>query len=69
MPTEFYELVKRRIAAPKDNEIRICTAAVWSCALCGHPIDGMGGPGRGEICLACGKDILAGRLRVERPSP
>ena len=67
MPTiEFYELVKRQIEEPKAGEFRIATAAVWTCAMCREIIDGMGGPGNGELCLDCGEDIIAGHFKVGR---
>ena len=64
--TVFYKLVKEVIAPPKDGEFRICTAAIWSCQLCGETISGMGGPGSGEICVQCGDDMLAGRMKFDR---
>ncbi len=64
--TVFYKLVKQVIPAAKEGEFRICTAAIWSCQLCGEMIDGMDGPGSGEICVKCGDDMLAGRMRFDR---
>lgn len=58
---EYYELVKR---THEPGEIE--TAAMWSCALCGEAIAGMGGPGNGEICVSCGDALKVGmkdRLR------
>lgn len=65
-PIKYY-VVEPREFTPQRG--RICTAAVWSCALCGEIIDGLGGPGDGEICVKCGEDIHAGRLRYERGEP
>lgn len=56
--TEFYRLQKVAIPEPAPGEFRIATACVWSCALCGGMIDGMGGPGDGQICVPCGDQIL-----------
>lgn len=47
----YYVLEKRTITQS------IATAALWYCALCGGCIAGMGGPGRGELCEACGDAI------------
>jgi len=59
---EWYDL-KRVSQSPLDPGMSwLTTAAVRSCNLCGEAIDGMGGPGR-SICIACGDDLLAGRLR------
>lgn len=44
-----------------ENVNGLVTAAIWSCALCGGIIDGMGGPGNGEICESCAKAIKDGR--------
>lgn len=62
--TEYYELVKRQIEPLEPGEFRITTAAVWICALCRVVIDGMGGPGNGELCVRCGDDIKSGNFRV-----
>jgi hypothetical protein len=62
--TEFYELVRRKILPPSPGEFRISTAAVWSCALCGLIIDGMGGPGDGELCIRCGDLIKSGSVKM-----
>ena len=61
--TVYYELVKRTI--PHNPNIFV-TAAVWSCSLCGETIDGMGGPGSGEICVKCGDEILAKKIVYRR---
>jgi len=61
--TVFYRLVKETISHTPGC---LVTAAVWSCQLCGETIDGMGGPGSGEICVKCGDDILAGRVKYDR---
>lgn len=55
----YYELVERSYT-PNPNAL--VTAAVWSCELCGGVIDGMGGPGNGELCIPCGGDILSGKF-------
>lgn len=62
--TEYYELVKRHIDPPKPGEFRIATACVWSCILCGSMIDGMGGPGDGDLCLRCGDLIKGGKVKM-----
>ena len=62
--TEYYELVRRTIPPPKVGEFRIVTAAVWSCALCSTTIDGMGGPGNGELCIRCGDLIKSGKVKM-----
>ena len=59
--TEYYELVKRYI---DRHPMQICTASVWDCVLCGTPIDGMGGPGDGELCVECGDNILKGKYKL-----
>lgn len=64
--TEYYEIVRRKIEPPKPGQLRIATAAVWSCQLCGDTIDGMGGPGHGEICVTCGDAILGRKVRMVR---
>lgn len=61
--TVFYRLVKETIP---HTPVSFMTAAIWSCQLCGEMIDGMGGPGSGEICVKCGDDILAGRIKYDR---
>lgn len=61
---EYYELVRRRITPPKDGEFRIATACVWSCALCNATIDGMGGPGDGDLCIKCGDLIRSGKVKM-----
>ena len=61
--TTYYRLSKETLHHEPE---RICTAAVWSCSLCGSVIDGMGGPGNGEICVLCGDDIISGRLKYYR---
>lgn len=61
--TVYYELVKR---TNTYDPRAFVTAAVWSCALCGETIDGMGGPGSGEICVKCAEEILSGKLKYER---
>lgn len=66
MTTEYYELRKVILPDPQPDEFRIATAAVWSCALCCEMIDGMGGPGNGEICVKCGEDIKHGHIRYDR---
>jgi len=58
----FYVLEKRTI----ETAGMIATAAVWSCVLCKQPIDGMGGPGDGELCERCGDDIKAGKFLLMR---
>lgn len=58
---EYYELVKRHLVS---EPMQICTAAVWSCVLCGSTIDGMGGPGGGELCVECGDNILEGKYKL-----
>lgn len=68
MPTTYYQLVRRTLPDTPSRKLRIVSAAVWSCALCKQTIDGMGGPGDGEICIACGDDIKAGRLGYSRPT-
>jgi hypothetical protein len=60
----YYELVRKTITIHPEQ---LCTAAVWSCNLCGETISGMGGPGEPcDICENCGKDILNGRLTYNR---
>lgn len=61
---EYYELVKRKIEEEPENGFSIVTAAVWSCSLCADMIDGMGGPGNGEICVKCGDLILSGQVAL-----
>jgi hypothetical protein len=56
----FYELIFHYLSFTGGT---IVTAAVWPCGLCDQMIDGMGGPGDGEICEKCGEDLKAGRLR------
>lgn len=58
---EFYELTRRRI---EPAAFEIATAAVWSCAICPTVISGMGGPGNGELCIACGDLIKRGKLKL-----
>ena|ERR1700677_2247564 len=58
MPIFYYELVKRH-----HTPGMIQTASIWSCALCGNAISGMGGPGNGELCVPCGEALVAGSLR------
>jgi len=60
---KFYKLELVEIPDPKPGEFVIRTAAVWPCALCGRPIDGMGGPGDGEICVPCGDLLRSGKVR------
>ena len=62
----YYELVKRTISDTKNDKFRITTAAIWECPLCGEVIDGMGGPGNGELCQRCGEEILNGQLKYQR---
>lgn len=57
-PVIYFALQQRTLARGG-----VSTAAVWSCGLCTNVISGMGGPGGGELCQACGDDLLAGRLR------
>lgn len=59
----YYELVKKELILHPDA---IVTAAIWSCALCGDTISGMGGPGYDEICEKCGDDIIHKRIRYFR---
>lgn len=66
MTTTYYKLVRRTLPETPPGKLRLVTAAVWSCALCKATIDGMDGPGDGEICIACGDDIKAGRLGYDR---
>ena len=63
---EYYQLVKHRIEEPAMGTFKISTAAIWSCAICRGTIDSMGGPGNGELCLDCGRDIIAGNFKVSR---
>lgn len=60
---EYYELVRKTIPNPEPGEFLLVTAAIWACALCNETIDGMGGPGDGEICIPCGNLLRAGRCR------
>lgn len=39
------------------------TCELLSCAVCGGVIDGMGGPGNGEICERCADLITSKKLR------
>ena len=64
--TIYYELVRREIRPTAPGEFRIATAAVWPCRLCHEVIDGMGGPGNGEICETCAKAILGGQVQMTR---
>jgi hypothetical protein len=34
--------------------------------MCRQAIDGMGGPGNGELCEQCGDDILSRKLKYDR---
>ena len=61
--TEYYELVKKSY---ETRPGQLVTAAVRSCSLCGTMISGMGGPGWGSICIPCGDDIKAGKLKYDR---
>jgi hypothetical protein len=63
MPVVFYKLERVEIPDPKPGEFRIQTAAFWDCALCGSLIATIGGPGDGEICIACGDFLKTGRAR------
>jgi hypothetical protein len=63
MKIVYYELVKHEYE-PRPNGF--ATAAVWSCVMCGQAIDGMGGPGNGELCEKCGDDILSRKLKYDR---
>lgn len=63
MTIKCYELRELVIEPPKPGEFRIVTAAVWACALCGGTIDGMGGPGNGEICERCAEVLKSGNAR------
>lgn len=64
--TVYYELVRKVIPATPSGKFRIASAAVWSCQMCGEIIDGMGGPGNGEICEKCGDGILSGTLKYDK---
>ena len=55
MKVTFYKLEKVTV------NLTIATAAIWNCSLCGNCIEGMGGPGNGTICVACGDALMAGR--------
>lgn len=48
---------------PRPAEFHITTTSILSCSLCGQTIAGMGGPGYGALCRACGDDLIRGRLR------
>jgi len=64
MPGEDARHYRLSLAIPDKRElISIQTAAMWDCSLCDQAIAGMGGPGHGELCLPCGNDLKAGRLR------
>jgi len=54
----FYEL--KRVETSTDG---FATAAIHDCALCGDVIDGMGGPGRGSICVSCAEKIYRGEAK------
>ncbi|PDT15871.1 hypothetical protein CO670_15350 [Rhizobium sp. J15] len=56
---DFYELSPAYRVEPGG----FASAAIISCSLCGDTIDGMGGPGRGAVCLKCAAEMIAGRLR------
>lgn len=64
----YYRLIKTELddSPPPDGKIQLVTAAVWSCALCGSTISGMGGPGNGELCLQCAEDIIDHKLTYSR---
>lgn len=55
--THHYEIRPVRKRAPGS----IATAALLNCSLCGKNIDGMGGPGSGQLCLPCGDEIISSR--------
>lgn len=61
--TQYFELKTIRIHEPEEGELRIATAAILSCSLCGQTIDGMGGPGDGAICYRCGTELRKGTLK------
>lgn len=62
--TEYYELVKR-VYEP-EGKFLIRTQAFRFCSLCGTTIDSMGGPGWGSICIPCGDDVKAGKVKYDR---
>lgn len=57
---DYYELVP--VVSQKEGFF-FASAAVINCSLCGEMIDGMGGPGRGAVCLKCAPEMISGRLR------
>jgi hypothetical protein len=59
---EWYELARVSEPPLEPGEFRLATAAVFCCYLCGNTIDGMGGPGHGQVCIPCGDDLKAQRL-------
>ena len=64
MPIEYYELTRVTIPDLKPGEIRLTTAALITCSLCGGCIDSNGGPGDGPICIPCGDIVKSGLART-----
>lgn len=62
---DYYELVAQHIdeSPPPRGELRLMTAAVMDCGLCGRMVAGMGGPGNGVVCKPCGDALKHGHLR------
>lgn len=61
MPLKYFELQPVEIPDPEPGEVRIATAAVLDCGLCGGMIDGMGGPGYGAVCVQCADVVFRGQ--------
>lgn len=59
-PTVYFELHK---VETKHDGLGFATSAIWPCALCTNIIDGMGGPGSGEVCEECAADLKSNRVR------
>lgn len=65
MGLRYYKLVEVELDEKRPT---FATAALWNCIMCNNMIDGMGGPGDGELCCQCAGDILAGLIKIVRPA-
>lgn len=61
----YYEIERREIdeTPPPRGKMRLLSAAIIDCRLCGVVIAGMGGPGDGAVCERCGDALKRGELR------